>query len=737
MDFFDQLRAQVPIVFGRSLDRAMAELQAQSGSLGELLVIDRKTAVWSDLLRWRTDLCKGFCQGLDEVVQGVEPSWPPQSRHTLVPSQDMAALLDIQTYGATTLASTPLASLGLMDNAALREAHQLCLDLLRARAPADVVQRLERLFAPKHWLALAHRLLDDISPDLAILERRMQCLVPALLDELQGLYRLCSDAVKRSMAAAAAAAAVLAQQDAADKASLPALETLCQPEHIPSPTLLKAFLKPANAGMKTPLPEHFRELVQAQLDAVAAGNAAPSAAVSGPLGVGSQLDPALWGEWAKPTFRTIRLLTLKARAETFEQVVALDVVRALVGRLAANPLLLRPVGEALVALEPTLLQLALDEPRFIAQPSHPARRLMDGVLHRAVQHNDVSTPAFEDFYRSVRSAFLELNAWPKAQSGDFLRVVERLTGAWNARDQALQAQQSQRLQALRLAEQRQELTQQIALELSQLPEMARAPDEVVTFLCDEWSAVMAWSRLSAPVAGLDAQTCQRAVASLLWCVQPMALMYEAEAVRATLPELVQTLRRGLVAIGQSDAPVQTLVDALASLCQPPTQTMGETVAEPEPEPLPVLEPAPAFKPELELELEPAPVLESESQSEPEHKTEPEPKPAPEPVEEPEPEPPAQTDDGPAAPEGGDTSVEAVLAGLTQGVWVDLLSQGSRLRAQLVWANPTLTLFMFSSVGGRTHSMSRRSCIKLIQEGRLSLVSAAPDVQLAIRSFTHT
>ncbi len=714
VDFFDQLRAQVPTVFGRSLDRAMAELQAQSGSLGELLVIDRKTAVWSDLLRWRADLCKGFSQWLDDVVQGTEPSWPPQSRHALVPSQDMDALLDMQAYGAAALSSAPLASLGLLDNAALRKAHQACLELLRRHEAADVVQRFERLLAPRHWLALAHLLMDDISPDLATLERRMQCLVPALQDELLGLYRACYDAVKRNEAAA-----VLAQQDAASETPWPNLETLCQTGHTPSPPLLKAFLNPTNAQLQTPLPERFRELVQAQLDAVAAASAVPDVAGAEPLGVGSQLDPALWGEWAKPSFRAIRLLTLKARAETFEQVVALDVVRALVGRLAANPLLLRPVGEALVALEPTLLQLALDEPRFIAQQSHPARRLLDSVLHRAVEHNQVATPAFEDFYRSVRSAFLELNAWPKAQSADFLRVVERLTGAWNARDQALQAQQAQRLQALRLAEQRQVLTRQIAQELSELPEMARAPNEVVSFLCDEWSAVMAWSRVSAPVAGLDAQTCQRAVASLLWCVQPTALVYEAETVRATLPELLQTLRRGLAATGQPQANMQPLVDALELLCQP-AKPMSETVVEAELEPMPELEPK--LEPEPEPEPEPALVPELELALELE----------------PEPEPSAPTDGGPAVSEEDDGApVDAVLAGLTLGVWVDLLSQGSSLRAQLVWSNPTSTLFMFSSVGGRTHSMSRRSCIKLIQERRLSLVSAAPDVQRAIRSFTST
>ena len=71
---------------------------------------------------------------------------------------------------------------------------------------------------------------------------------------------------------------------------------------------------------------------------------------------------------------------------------------------------------------------------------------------------------------------------------------------------------------------------------------------------------------------------------------------------------------------------------------------------------------------------------------------------------------------------------------TQSVTSDLLAW---LRAQLVWSNPTLTLFLFHSAGGRTHSMSRRSCIKLIQDRRLSLVSAAPDVQRAIGSIANT
>lgn len=750
VDHYDQFRAQVPTVFGRSLDRAIAALQAQSGPPGGA-VLDRKTAVWGDLLRRRADLCKAFAQRLDEVVQGAELDWPPLSRHALPSAQDMDPLLDMQSHGASVSAPVPLASLGLVDNAGFLASYRRCLESVKRCESDGVARRFERLAAPRHGLAVAHRLMDEASPDLATLERRMQHLAPALVDELQGLYRRLSGLAQRSDLAALTGLTASDDEDV-----LPALDRLCQPEHAPTPALLKAFLNPAHVRLKAPLPNRFRGLVQAQMEAVEASTRAPgdrtgSASAAAPAGVGSVLDERTWGVWSQPSARTLRLLRLKASAETFEQVVALDVVRALVGRLAAHPLLLRPVGEALVALEPTLLRLAREEPRFITQPSHPARRLLDGVLHRAVEHNDASTPAFVDFYRSVLQAFLELHALPEARSPDFLRVLERLMATWDASDQALQAQQAQRLQALRQAEQRQAVAQQIARAWSQLPEMAHAPEGVVSFLRDEWSTVLAGLRVSPPDGGPDAQTCERAVASLLWCVQPAVLANDADSVRAALPELMRTLRRGLAAIGRPEGPAQERLAALEALCQPPTQpNLAEeeassqeagSVQGAEPQPAPDARPLPVTA----VVVEPEPIEPKRTVYRPE-----------EPwldrselmfagVEEARPTDfselgalrPVTTADVSAVSELNDAAVEAVLAGLALGAWVDLLSQGTWLRAQLVWSNTTLTLFLFHSAGGRTHSMSRRSCIKLIQDRRLSLVSAAPDVQRAIGSIANT
>ena len=57
----------------------------------------------------------------------------------------------------------------------------------------------------------------------------------------------------------------------------------------------------------------------------------------------------------------------------------------------------------------------------------------------------------------------------------------------------------------------------------------------------------------------------------------------------------------------------------------------------------------------------------------------------------------------------------MLDGLSTGDWVDLYSHREWLRAELVWVNPKRTLFMFVSQGGQTHSMTRRICLRLVQD----------------------
>ena len=76
-------------------------------------------------------------------------------------------------------------------------------------------------------------------------------------------------------------------------------------------------------------------------------------------------------------------------------------------------------------------------------------------------------------------------------------------------------------------------------------------------------------------------------------------------------------------------------------------------------------------------------------------------------------------------------VEATIAGFREGCWVDLSAKRGWLRAQLVWASTKGTLFMFVSHGGQPHSMTKRSCERLIRERLLRPVDSQGVVAQAL------
>jgi hypothetical protein len=66
-----------------------------------------------------------------------------------------------------------------------------------------------------------------------------------------------------------------------------------------------------------------------------------------------------------------------------------------------------------------------------------------------------------------------------------------------------------------------------------------------------------------------------------------------------------------------------------------------------------------------------------------------------------------------------------------GTWVEILIKGDWVRAQLTWCSPHATLFMFTSVGGTAHSMSRRTLDKLRSGNQLRIVADRPVVDEAL------
>ncbi len=526
-------------------------------------------------------------------------------------------------------------------------------------------------------------------------------------------------------------------------------------------TVYQAFLHSRSAAFDAPLDPSFYEQVDqalAQVDESADQDAPDDEALAREqtryqdlpavdrparqVGIDSPLRADRWGAYGQAQERTRVLLGLKQQARQVSQAVGLDLVRKLVGQVARDPLLLAPVREAVVALEPALLRLALAQPRYFGEADHPARRLVEQVAQRSFRFNDEFSDDFTAFAEPVREAVNQLNAADTPDTAPFAQALEGLVARWQTEDSAEQAAHDEQLQALRFAQDRQELADQVAWETSLRPDVFNAPEVVLDFLYGSWSLVIASAQLrQTDKADLDPAGYRAAVGTLLWSVRPEILRQPKQVFEA-LPGLLRTLHAGLAVLGKPAQETHSFFDALIRLHQP-LLTLRRTRAQSDAahsgpaslapregdlvEPIKRVvgngaRPVPAAQPWLTAQ-ELAGAGFDETVALPEERSE-------APAEALVPQVPVQ------ASELVEASVAAVIGQLRKGTRVDLFSKGEWIRAELVWASNRSTLFMFTSHGGRVHSMTLRSCEKLVRKRWLRLVAKRAVVEVALKAVAE-
>lgn len=463
------------------------------------------------------------------------------------------------------------------------------------------------------------------------------------------------------------------------------------------------------------------------------------------VGTSSALDENVWGRWSGARERSLLRTRLKKDAREVQQVMGLEVVRKLVDQVASDPRLLAPVREAIVALEPALLRLALVAPRFFSEEQHAGRRLVERVAERSFKYNDEFATDFHDFFDEVRSEFQKLNEAAVQDDAPFAERLQSLEARWTQQDQEEEGQREQAVHAVHFAEERQAEAGEIAWRLSQRSDLDGVPAVVQDFLFGPWALAMAHARLTDDKRQIDPGGLGGVVTDLLWSVKRDQILRQPARVIEIIPGMLEKLRGGLALLGQDPRETESFFQALESLHRPVLKlrarlrrNMG-------------VDSQPA---ELEMELahlDPA-LLDTTRQQPPAPQAQPwmgaeeleaagfrdtqpsEPMPL---MEIPAPEmDAAQPPDAGDAPVLGDTEVNAVLAGLRQGAWVDLYSHRAWRRANLSWVSSRATLFMFISGGRQPHSMTRRSLERLVRERLLRPVDGQGVVAHAIDKLSR-
>lgn len=524
-----------------------------------------------------------------------------------------------------------------------------------------------------------------------------------------------------------------------------------------SPLLQDFLYRGGGAQAQAPLQHAYYEQVDQELDRLARDPVRPDEVfnpaeverhlhlppVDRPMrhvGVESPLSPETWGRWGAPRERALTRNKLKRQAEKVGQVLGLEVVRKLVHQVAQDPRLLAPVREAIVALEPSLLKLALADPRYFSDEEHPARRLVERVAERSFKYNDEASGAFGSFLQPVAGLVNDLNQTPEIPDAQpFAEALATLETSWKHQDEQEDKQRAELLDSVRFAEKRQAEADQIAWELSQRSDLGGAPAVVQDFLFGPWALVMAQARLNAGPGQLDPGGYGGIVTDLLWSVKREETLRQPARLFEILPGTIGKLREGLAMLGHDPSESKSFFGALEALHSPvlklrarsrrsageatPSEAAPlEALAAPEAD----IAPSPARKPKTSEEFwmgrrelgaagyadtlptDHVDLIELRERAQ-------------------------QADLDVAPPPALVPDAESLVASLREGSWVDLYSRSEWLRARLVWAGTKGSLFMFVSGGGQPHTMTRRSCLRLVRERLLRPVDMHGVVETALRS----
>jgi Protein of unknown function (DUF1631) len=428
--------------------------------------------------------------------------------------------------------------------------------------------------------------------------------------------------------------------------------------------------------------------------------------------------------------------------------MGLDVVRKLVNQVAQDPLLLAPVREAVVALEPSLLRLAMANPRFFSEDAHPARRLVECVAQRSFRYNDEFASEFAEFFGPVQQAFNALNELETEDPQAFSIALDELLQEWETQDREDEAAKGSNLQAIRHAEARQTLADQVAWDLSQRPDVDHAPGFILDFLYGPWALAIASAQLNAERGETDPGGYRKVVSNLLWSTKKEVTLRLPSQLLEMVPGMLKTLHAGLASLGKTPEETKPFFDALMRLHQP---VLGLRRARARAD-ASTSNPVPLDTSSMSMELDETLPATPEQRK---------PRKAAQPwlgrveleaagFEDTMPTDFSELTEGRAAGGEGQAVVStfneseseadipfdaiSLLAGLREGDWVDLYSHREWLRAQLVWASTRGTLFMFVSRGGRPHSMTKRSCERLIANRLLRPVDGQSVVRKAIEAI---
>ena len=380
-----------------------------------------------------------------------------------------------------------------------------------------------------------------------------------------------------------------------------------------------------------------------------------------------------------------------------------EVVRLMFDNLSVDKRLLPAFKGQLKSIEPAVLKLAEGDSRFFSDRTHPARQFLDRITQRSLAFSEEKDPGWARFIATVEDATTWLSG--KVVDADtFGELLDHLGEQWTEHDQVVKHRREEAARALLHAEQRNLLAQKLATEFNLQFDGLEVPDFVADFLRNSWSQVVAEAQLSCADGSDDPYGYRALVDDLTWSVQrSTATRGRARRLVQMIPGLLAKLREGLDRIDYPPELTARFFNNLILIHRAAVHDGRDEVSQAAAEAVEAEESD--FNVKLAAvneiwldhqEAEDSGFIDSDE----------------------------LTADHVASPEAmlDDTPTMQYTGEMKTGTWVELLVKGEWVRAQLTWASPHGTLFMFTSLAGTAHSMSRRTMDRLRTQGAIKIIA---------------
>ena len=424
---------------------------------------------------------------------------------------------------------------------------------------------------------------------------------------------------------------------------------------------------------------------------------------------------------------------LKTESRSLGQSLAVEVVGLMIEQIIQDERLLKPVTQVIANAESAFLRLATTDTRFFSDKAHPARKLLDTITSTSLAYASEAAPGFAGFMKNLRMMALSLTEADACDAPHFATLLQEFERQQARSTPEYRQAELRAVQALLQVEQRNLLADKIAADIRRHPDWRGSNPVISAFLTGPWAQVMAKERLLAQEGDKEAQKgiFNRLPSNLLWSVDLAQTAGQRQRLLLLIPGLLKSLRDGLVSVDYPMEKAEAVFNELMTLHQAGLRAPTET-----PSWAPVAAPAAPvtskrqlldamFEPDgragaASLWLAPAEAQHSGFMEDWESSV------SGDTEQHPVPTLPA------AAPSLAETALEWQV-----GAWVEMLVDTQWLRAQLSWVSPQRTLYMFTSEGGRKHSMTNRVLRHLLTLGFVKVISDQGVLERALNSVART